>query len=229
MPRDSIFISELVVECVVGVYPNERTRTQPLRLALTLGADTSTPGRTGALVDAIDYARVTDEVTTLVQFREYRLLETAAEELCAMLLALYPTLGRVQLEIEKPEALRGRARSAGVRVDRTPEDYPRRWEHPAFGEVEVVYESAEAGIYLLHVDPGKQIPAHHHDVMRELEWVARGTLTRDGELIETFSPMAWPKGRTHHYHNDTDARATVFCCDTPPFIPHDEITDGGTQ
>jgi dihydroneopterin aldolase len=227
MSRDSIFISDIMVECVVGVYPEERTRTQPLRVDLSLEVDTSLAGRTGRLLDAVDYARVTEEVSTVLKFREYRLLETAAEELCAMLLSLHPAAVSVQLTIEKPEALVGRARSAGVRVDRSNDDYPRRWEHPDFGEVEVVYESSEAGLYLLHVEPGRQIPPHHHEVMRELEWVARGELHRDGKLIKAFSPMAWPQGRTHCYENNSGARATVFCCDTPPFIPQDEISDGG--
>jgi dihydroneopterin aldolase len=226
MASDSVFISEIVVDCVVGVYPDERTRTQPLRVDLSLDVNTSRAGRTGRLGDAVDYARVTDEISTLLKFREYRLLETAAEELCAMLLSLHPSVVGMELRLEKPEALVGRARSAGVSVRRSNEDYPRRWERPTFGEVEVVYESREAGIYLLHVDPGKEIPAHHHEVMCELEWVARGELVRDGSLVDAFSPVAWPKGRTHRYENNSTDRATVFCCDTPPFIPQDEIADG---
>jgi len=229
MSKDSIFISDITVECVVGVYPVERTRTQSLHLDLSLRLDTSLAGRTGRLDDAVDYARVADETAALLKFREYRLLETAAEELCAMLLSLHPTVVNVQLGIEKPEALIGRARSAGVRVSRSNEDYPRRWERPEFGEVEVVYESLEAGIYLLHVEPGRQIPPHHHEVMRELEWVASGELNRDGELVQAFSPVAWPMGRTHRYENNSSARATVFCCDTPPFIPQDEIVDGAVS
>ena len=55
-----------------------------------------------------------------------------------MLLSLHPSIVAVQLRLEKPEALVGRARSAGVSVRRSNEDYPRRWERPTFGEVEVV-------------------------------------------------------------------------------------------
>jgi hypothetical protein len=30
----------------------------------------------------------------------------------------------------------------------------------------------------------------------------------------------------HGYENRGQRRATLFCCDTPPFIPQDEIVEG---
>ena len=101
--------------------------------------------------------------------------------------------------------------------------YVRVANAPSFGAVEVLYESTEAGLYLLHVEAGRAIPPHDHQVMRELEWVASGELHRDGELVTGFDPVAWTRGVVHTYENRSSARATVFCCDSPPFIRDDEI------
>ena len=224
---DRIHIAGIEVHCVVGVYPRERTVEQPLRVDVEFSLDTRAAGFTCDLTQSVDYDRVTDEIIALLKFREYEMLETAAEEVCAMLLALHTKATAVRLRLEKPQALAGRAASASVEVRRRREDFPVRYEAPAFGEVEIIYESTAAGLYLLHVEPGREIPAHHHRVMRELEWVASGGLIRDGVPVVGFDPVAWPRGQSHHYRNDSSVRATIFCCDTPPFIREDEIVDGG--
>lgn len=223
MARDAIRIRDLELACTIGVNPDERTREQPLLAQIELTLDLSAAGRSGAIADTCNYDRVADEVAALLKFRRYRLLESAAEELSAMLLAVHPDLEAVRLRLDKPEALRGRAGSAGVEVLRRPGDYPRYQETARFGTVEVVLETAEAGLYLLHVTPGASISAHHHQEMRELEWHVRGELTRCGERLVGLAPIVWSKGQVHDYVNVGAAQATVFCCDQPRFIPADEI------
>ncbi len=223
MARDRIFIEELRVDCIVGIYPRERKQPQPLLIELELGLDTAEAAYTGRIAATCDYARVADELATLLDFRRYKLLEMAAEELAAMLFGVHPMLTDLRLRLRKPEALRGRARAAGVEIARSARDFPRTREANDFGEVEILYETKEAGLYLLHVDPGREIPAHYHDVMRELEWLVDGELERDGERLRGFTPAVWRKQQVHRYVNVGARRATLFCCDTPPFVPHDEI------
>ncbi len=223
MARDVIRIRDLEVECMIGINPDERTREQPLRAQVELVMDLATAGRSAAISDTCNYDRVADEVAALLKFRRYRLLESAAEELSAMLLAVHPGVAAVKLRLDKPEALRGRAASAGVQVRRRPLDFPRYHEASRFGTVEVVLETAEAGLYLLHIDPGATLSAHHHAVMRELEWHVRGELMRCGERLRGLSPVVWPQGQVHDYVNTGPGVATVFCCDQPRFIPTDEI------
>ena len=227
--RDRVFIEALSIPCVVGLYPEERTRTQPLQVDVSFELDSRHAGFAGALDATVDYDRASREIAALVKFRTYAMLETAAEELCAMLLGLHRSVTEVSLTLLKPEALRGRAAASGLSVTRGPQDYPRRRETPSFGEVEVLYESTEAGLYLLHVEAGRAIPPHHHRVMRELEWVASGELHRDGELVTGFDPVDWTRGVVHTYENRSSARATVFCCDSPPFIRDDEIVTEVTR
>jgi dihydroneopterin aldolase len=225
MPRDAIRIRDLELACTIGVNPDERDREQPLRVGVELALDLARAGRSGHIGDTCDYARVADEVAALLRFRRYRLLEVAAHEVAAMLLAVHPQVAAVRLQLDKPEALRGRAQCAGVEVLRRPADFPRRHEVARFGTVEVVLETEEAGLYLLHVAPGSAITSHRHEVMRELEWPVRGELLRCGERVGhgPAAAMTWSKGQVHDYVNAGAATATVFCCDHPRFIPADEI------
>lgn len=220
---DKIRVEGLRVDCIVGILPEERTREQPLRVDLELRTDTREAGHSGRISQTVDYDRVSREVAHLLRFRRYRLLEMAAHELCAMLLGVHPTVAQVRLRLTKPHALIGRAEGASVEIVRQAEDFPRGFEDNDFGQVEILYESREAGLYLLHVDPGRGIPSHYHAQMRELEWCVAGSLERDGVALRDLAPVAWPHGRVHRYDNPSDERATLFCCDVPPFIREDEI------
>jgi FolB domain-containing protein len=222
-PRDAIRVEGLEVSCVVGVNPDERDREQPLLVSVELGLSLELAGRSADLADTCNYARVADEIVALLQFRRYRLLEGAAEELAAMLLGVHPRAETVSVQLDKPEALRGRARSAGVSIARRQADYPRRWETARFGRVEVLLETAEAGLYLLHVESGKSITPHYHQRMRELEFRVRGELMRSGHLLRGLSPVHWSHGQVHEYVNVGTSVATLFCCDQPRFIPDDEV------
>lgn len=220
---DTIAICGLQVDCIIGVHAHERDNPQPLGVELEMGLDLRKPGRSGRIADTCDYAQVATELATMLKFRRYQLLEAAAEEICAMVLGLHPEVETVSLRLTKPRALTGLADGAMVGARRTRTDYPRRSETSKFGQVEILLETREAGLYLLHVEPGKAIPAHHHQVMRELEWVIAGELSRAGAHLPLHVPQEWPQGEVHGYDNHSDKWATVFCCDTPPFIPADEI------
>lgn len=223
VPRDTICIDDLRVECVIGVYPSERTQTQPISLNLKLYGDLSPAGFSGSLSDSCDYDRLADEIAHLLRFRQYELLEMAAEEVSAMIFGLHPWVQELWLKIAKPKALGGRAARAAVQMRRRASDYPRGFEKSSFGTVDVLFESKGAGLYLLNVEPGQEIAPHYHNRMQELEWLVRGELLRDGKAICAPSVVIWPQGQVHHYRNESAELATLFCCDKPPFIPEDEI------
>ncbi|MCB9087469.1 MAG: dihydroneopterin aldolase [Calditrichae bacterium] len=225
--HDRIRIEGLRIDCIIGVYPEEALQEQPIVMDLALALDLSRAGRSGSIADTCDYDRISREVAALVVFRKFRLLENAAEEIAAMLFGLHAHLDNLWIRIEKPRALQGRARCAAVEIWRSRSDFPRTTEQTVFGEAEILLETREAGLYLLHIDAGKEIPPHYHRVMRELEWLAEGEVLLQQKPITGFNPIAWPKGEVHTYRNTSKQRATLFCCDAPPFIPEDEIVVGG--
>lgn len=215
MASDAIWIRDLEVLCTIGVNPDERERVQPLVVQVELAMDLAVAGRSGAIADTCNYDRVADEIAALLRFRRYRLLESAAEELSAMLLAAHPGLVGVGLRLDKPEALRGRAAAASVRVRRRPLDFPHHLGSSRFGPVDVVLETAEAKLYLLHIEPGATLRAHQgqESMAPGLEWHVRGELSRGGTRLVGLAPMLWSSPEANAYVNLGTAVATVFCCD----------------
>jgi hypothetical protein len=115
---------------------------------------------------------VVEEAVKLLAFREYRLIEVATEELSAMLLGIYPSVEKVRVTLEKPEALQGRAHAA-VSVERARRAY--RVEALAFGEEQVLLENAEARLSILKVKPGRHID-RLSGPERRLGWLVAGAL-----------------------------------------------------
>ncbi|TPV94907.1 MAG: FolB domain-containing protein [Myxococcales bacterium FL481] len=223
MSSDFIRLRGLLVDCIVGILPEERRREQPVELEVKVELDLTQAATHGRITTTCDYDRLADEIAALLRFRRYRLLEMAAEEISAMILGVHASVSQVQLEICKPRALQGRARAASVGVTRDRSRYPRRQEQTAFGRAEILLENCEAGLYLLHVAQGREIPAHRHEVMRELEWLIAGALERDGRRLHGFEPIVWRHGQVHSYRNVGDGPAVLFCCDVPAFDRADEI------
>ncbi len=211
--RDRILIDSLEVECIVGIRPAERLRKQRVRVHLDLGLDLSRSGKSGKITHTVDYSRVATEVTALLQFRAYKLIEAATEELAASLLALHAPLERVTVRVEKPEALRGRARSAAVEIARTRDAFPVHRTQSELGEVSVVLDSEEAKISLVRVAPGK-VFAQSGAGVRRLEWLAHGRLLDDeGELLLNAARVR-EDGKGARFENPSSEDAVLFCCET---------------
>src|SRR5947207_14015874 len=86
-PPDVIAIEGLSVDCVVGVYPHERSVPQPLLIDLRMALDTSRAGESQRLRMTVDYAQVASQIAFLLQSCRFHMLETAAHALTRYLLA----------------------------------------------------------------------------------------------------------------------------------------------
>jgi len=211
---DTIRIEGLELRCIVGVRSYERRREQPLRVDVRLGLDLSSAGRSGYIHDTADYAQVADEVTALLRFREYRLLEVAAEEAAAMLLASHPAVQQVGIRLDKPQALAGRARGASVEVSRTRGAYNQVPETHPFGLRHELLGGPEASLELLRIDPGKSLREEALSEQdgpgeRRLEWVVSGQL--DGLPPDRRIVVA-PPGAPVEYRNRQEVPALLFRC-----------------
>ena len=211
--NDRILIDALEVECIVGIRPAERVRKQHVRVHLDLGLDLTRPGKSGRIAHTVDYSRVATEVTELLQFRAYKLIEVATEELAASLLALHPALERVTLRVEKPEALRGRARLAAVEITRTREAFAPKRVATAFGELELIHESDEARLSLQRVAPGKTLTQSDAGA-RRLEWLVHGRLLESSTELLTHAARVREAGVVARFENTSNEDALLFCCET---------------
>lgn len=225
---DIIRLENLLVDCIVGVYPSERLRPQPLRLDLALHLDTRAAATGAGLGSTIDYARLAGELRFLLESCQFLLLETAADALCRYLLAP-PTddgpraqVEEVLLRLTKPAALGGIA-VPSLEVRRTRAEVSYTVEKKPFGQVDVVFAAKGCGIYRLRVAPGRTIPTHLHRVMEEAELVIGAGLLVQGRPVLPGTAHRWPRGFAHRYDNPTDIEQTILCVDRPAFLPDDEI------
>lgn len=204
---DQIRISRLELSCIVGIRPAERRRRQRIALSLELELDLGRAGRSGRIGHTVDYSKVVDEISYLLEFREYRLIEMATEEIAAMILGLHAPVERAHVTLEKPEALKGRAAHAAVSVSRARSEL--QTSPLPFGEERLLLETAEARLAVLHVDPERALDARLRPTRKALGWLASGHLV-SGTAIAAHDPRELQRifGAT----NPGPERAAVFVC-----------------
>lgn len=81
-----------------------------------MATDASAPAREDDLSLAVDYATAAGRVAALTMEGKFKLVETLAEHIAALLLHEFP-IQRVRVEVEKPAAIR-EADSVGVSIER---------------------------------------------------------------------------------------------------------------
>ena len=113
---DTVFIADLVVETVIGVYAWERQVRQRLIVDLEMAWDNRIPGDSDEVEDALDYKAVTDRVLAHFHAHHYRLLEAAAETLARDLQSHFG-IPWLKLRLSKPGAV-PQARTVGVAIER---------------------------------------------------------------------------------------------------------------
>lgn len=229
---DSLRIDGLELQCVIGIYPHERERPQPLIVDLELVLDTRLAATTGALEQSVHYALVASEAFFVLTHGQFGLLETAAHALARWIL-LPPAPGEarsavdaVQVRLTKPEALGGRARPS-LSIRRTAGEMRYEREEKSWGWVDIVHESERAGIYRLNIAPGGGIPLHVHRAMREAEMVLSDGLLCQGRATAVGSTFRWPLDAPHGYDNPSERHQSLLCIDRPRFDPADEIVVQG--
>jgi dihydroneopterin aldolase len=119
---DLVGLRGLRVECVIGVNPDERTRTQPLLVDVELRTDVREAAATDDVARTVDYTRVADEIRGVLVAGAFWTLEAAAEAVAVRCLAR-PRVRSVRVRLDKPDALGGAA-VPWVQVDRSPNDAP---------------------------------------------------------------------------------------------------------
>ncbi len=113
---DTIFIRELRLETLIGVYPWERQVRQTLFLDLDMAWDIGAAAAQDNLTLALDYAAVAEGIAALVQGLEFQLIETLAEAIASYILQEFK-VPWLRLALHKPGAVLA-ARTLGVEIQR---------------------------------------------------------------------------------------------------------------
>ena len=83
---DIIFIDELRVSTLIGIYPREKAMPQTVEMSLQIGTVTTSAGASDEISDTIDYAMVVERLRAELASQHFNLLEKLAEYVARLLL-----------------------------------------------------------------------------------------------------------------------------------------------
>lgn len=103
---DKIFLNDLKIETIIGIYDWERETLQTLGFDLEMDWDIRKAASSDDIADTLDYGAVAGTIVKFVEASRYQLIETLAEDLCTLLLNEFP-IPKLKLTLSKPVALHG--------------------------------------------------------------------------------------------------------------------------
>ncbi len=117
---DIVFIRDLRIDTVIGIYDWEREIRQTVVFDLEMGADIAKAAQSDAIEDTLDYKAVSKRLVEFVRDSEFQLVETLAERSAAIVLEEFQ-VPWVRLTLNKVGAVSA-ARDVGVIIERGQRD-----------------------------------------------------------------------------------------------------------
>jgi dihydroneopterin aldolase len=233
MNETELVVSNLDVECIIGVWDHEKQTPQRIGVDVRLLFDGSAAAQTDALSSTINYAQLTDAVAFILQHGRFELLETASQMLWSYLMLgslpsqTAPSASFAEVILTKYDALPG---PTLAKITHRGERglYVSGKEVHAWGTVDIARENERLGVYRLNIAPGQTLPLHHHEVMKEAELIIDPglmlvELDTGPKQVEPGTVFRWSSHHVHGYRNESEQWASILCIDSPPFIPSDEV------
>ena len=113
---DIIFIKELKIDAVIGVFDWERQIRQRISIDLEMGTDISAAAASDGIADTLDYKAVSQRIRALVEESQPQLVELLIELIAKTLMAEF-NIPWLRISIAKPGAVRG-STAVGVVIER---------------------------------------------------------------------------------------------------------------
>jgi dihydroneopterin aldolase len=113
---DIIYLHDLRIDTVIGIYDWERRVKQAVILDLDMAVDIRAAAVSGNITDTLDYKKVAKRVINYVGNTDFQLVETLAERVAEIILTEF-NVGWLRLRINKKGAVRG-AIDVGVIIER---------------------------------------------------------------------------------------------------------------
>lgn len=114
---DIVFIRDLRIETVIGVYDWEREIRQTVSIDLEMGTDIRPAAASDHINDALDYKSVAKRLIQFVGESEFLLVETLAQR-CADIILNEFQVPWLRLRLSKPGAVTG-SQDVGVLIERS--------------------------------------------------------------------------------------------------------------
>jgi len=117
---DIVYLNDLRVDTVIGIYDWERRTRQTVIFDIEMGTDISKAAETDTIEHTLDYKAVAKRLFAFVGQSEFRLVETLAEQVAKILLEEFQ-VPWCRIRLNKKGAVRG-VRDVGVIIERGRKD-----------------------------------------------------------------------------------------------------------
>jgi len=124
---DKIFLRDLQIKTIIGIYDWEREQKQTVSIDLTMPGDIRRAAGTDHIDDTLNYKNVAKRIIAFTEESSFQLVETLAERIAGICTDEFG-LPWVEVRLNKPGAIRG-AKDVGVQI--------RRGESEQVGSVDV--------------------------------------------------------------------------------------------
>jgi 7,8-dihydroneopterin aldolase/epimerase/oxygenase len=113
---DKIFLDELKIDTIIGIWDWERRIRQTVVIDLEMSADIARAAASDDVVDTLNYKAVAKRLQAFVGDSSFQLVETLAEKIAGLIRDEFD-VAWVRVKVHKPGAIRG-SKDVGVEIER---------------------------------------------------------------------------------------------------------------
>ena len=113
---DIIYIDDLRLSTLIGIYPREKAMPQAIEISMQIGTSTISAGSSDDIDDTISYAAVVERVRSELARQHFNLLEALAEYIAKLIMQDFGAPW-VRVSIGKLGLIAG-VRRVGVTIER---------------------------------------------------------------------------------------------------------------
>lgn len=117
---DLVYIRDLRIETVIGIYDWERKIKQTVSIDLDMGFDIRKAAESDHIDQALNYKAVAKRIISFVEESSFQLVETMAEKITFIVLSEFD-VNWVKLKLGKPGAVSG-SKEVGIIIERGSKD-----------------------------------------------------------------------------------------------------------
>ena len=113
---DFVYIRDLRIETIIGIYDWEREVKQTVSLDLEMAHDIRLAAETDDIAHALNYKSIAKRLISFIEKSEFLLVERMAEEVATIVREEF-SVPWLRLRVSKPGALRG-SKDVGILIER---------------------------------------------------------------------------------------------------------------
>ncbi|MBD3671403.1 MAG: dihydroneopterin aldolase [Gammaproteobacteria bacterium] len=117
---DIVYISDLRIDTIIGIFDWERRVKQTISLDIEMATDIRKAAASDDIKDALDYKSVAKRIIAFVEQSEFQLVETLTERIAGIIMDEF-NVPWVKIKLNKKGALRG-SRDVGIIIERGSRD-----------------------------------------------------------------------------------------------------------